>query len=77
MHKFNVGDKVVFDMEFLMKFIEETTTDNESLLQYQKLILAGANQIGVVKKLDEPLTIVSYPDGWDLPIPTKYLIIVP
>jgi hypothetical protein len=72
-----VGDKVVFDMEFVMKFIEETTTDNESLLQYQKLILAGANQIGVIKKLGDPLTTVSYPDGWDLPIPTKYLIIVP
>jgi hypothetical protein len=72
-----VGDKVFFDVEFLMKFIEETTTEDEALIQYQKLILAGANQIGVVKKLGDPLTTVSYPDGWDLPIPTKYLIIVP
>jgi hypothetical protein len=71
----NIGDRVVFDTEFVMKFIEETTTDNESLLQYQKLILAGANQIGVIKKLGDPLSTVSYPDGWELPIPTKYLIL--
>jgi hypothetical protein len=72
-----VGDKVVFDLEFIMKLIDETTTDNESLLQYQKLILAGANQVGIVKELGDPLTTVSYPDGWDLPIPTKYLILAP
>lgn len=71
------GDKVTFDSDKVESFISETNIDSPEIKQYQKLVLAGVNQVGVVKEFGEPLTTVSYPDGWDLPIPTKYLVLLP
>lgn len=72
-----IGDKVTFDSDMIETFIKETTSENTEVMKYQKLVMAGIDQIGTVKVLGEPLTTVSYPDGWDMPIPTKYLVVLP
>lgn len=74
-----LGDNVTFDADQVDVFTQETNGDNPELKKYQMLVLAGVNQVGVVKAMGpgENLTTVSYPDGWDLPIPTKYLVVLP
>jgi hypothetical protein len=72
-----VGDKVTFDNDQIEVFKAETSSTDKAVRQYQQLVLAGIDQIGVVKELGGNLTTVSYPDGWDLPVPTKYLIVLP
>jgi hypothetical protein len=72
-----VGDKVTFDNDRVEEFKAETNIDNKEIQQYRKLVLAGIDQVGVVKELNGNLTTVSYPDGWDLPVPTKYLLVLP
>lgn len=72
-----VGDKVTFDNDQIETFKAETNIDNNEIQQYRKLVMAGIDQVGVVKELGGNLTTVSYPDGWDLPVPTKYLIVLP
>lgn len=72
-----VGDKVIFDNDKIEIFKRETSSDDNAVKQYQQLVLGGIDQVGVVKELGGNLTTVSYPDGWDLPVPTKYLIILP
>ncbi len=69
-----IGDKVTFDNDKIEIFKAETRSDDKAVKQYQQLVLAGVDQVGIVKELGDNLTTVSYPDGWDLPIPTKYLI---
>lgn len=71
------GDKVTFDNDKIEVFKAETNLDNKEIRQYRKLVLAGIDQVGTVKEPGENMTTVSYPDGWDLPIPTKYLVILP
>ena len=75
--KIKVGDKVIFDNKKIEVFKKDTDVDNKEIQQYRKLVLAGIEQVGVVKEFDITMTTVSYPDGWDLPVPTKYLIILP
>ena len=75
--KINVGDKVTFDNDKIELFKKETSGDDKAIKQYQKLVLGGIDQVGTVKELGGNLTKVSYPDGWDLPVPTKYLIVLP
>lgn len=72
-----IGSKVTFDTDRVEEFKKETASESNEIQQYQKLVLAGVNQVGVVKELGNPLTTVSYPDGWDLPVPTKYLVLLP
>ena len=72
-----VGDKVIFDNDKIEIFKLETSSEEKAVKQYQQLVLGGIDQVGVVKELGGNLTTVSYPDGWDLPVPTKYLIILP
>lgn len=72
-----IGDKVTFDNDKVGLFKAETSSKEKAIVQYQQLILGGIDQIGIVKELNGNLTTVSYPDGWDLPVPTKYLIILP
>jgi hypothetical protein len=72
-----IGDKVTFDNDKIEIFKAETSSEDKAIKQYQQLVLAGIDQVGVVKELGGNLTTVSYPDGWDLPIPTKYLILLP
>lgn len=69
-----VGDKVIFDNEKIGIFKSETSGTDKAIQDYQKLVLAGINQVGVVTEYDDYLTTVTFADGWDLPIPTKYLI---
>ena len=71
------GDKVVFDNDKIEVFKAETSGPDKAIKQYQQLVLGGVDQIGIVKELGGNLTTVSYPDGWDLPVPTKYLIVLP
>jgi 3-isopropylmalate dehydratase small subunit len=75
--KIKIGDKVTFDNDKVEVFKAETNLDHKEIQQYRKLVLAGIDQIGIVKELGITMTTVSYPDGWDLPIPTKYLIVLP
>jgi hypothetical protein len=72
-----VGDKVTFDNDKIELFNAETQSNDKAVRQYQQLVLGGINQVGIVKELGANLTTVSYPDGWDLPVPTKYLIVLP
>ena len=72
-----VGDKVTFDNDKIVIFKAETNSGDKSVSQYQQLVLGGIDQVGVVKELGDNLTTVSYSDGWELPIPTKYLIVLP
>lgn len=73
----NVGDKVIFDNDKIEIFKAETSSDDKAVKQYQQLVSGGVDQVDVVKELGGNLTTVSYPDGWDLPVPTKYLIVLP
>lgn len=72
-----VGDKVIFDNDKIEIFKTETNSDNIEIQQYRKLVLEGLDQVGVVKEPDVTMTTVAYSDGWELPIPTKYLIVLP
>src|SRR5206468_10343389 len=71
-----IGDKVTFDNDKIEIFKKETSSNDKAVKQYQQLVLAGIDQVGVVKELGGNLTTVSYPDGWELPVPTKYLIVL-
>ncbi len=71
------GDKVIFDTDKIEVFKAETGGPDEAIRQYRQLVLGGVDQIGIVKEFGNNLTTVSYPDGWDLPVPTKYLIVLP
>jgi len=75
--KIKVGDKVTFNNDQVEIFKAETSSNDKAIQQYQQLVLGGIDQVGVVKELGGNLTTVSYPDGWDLPVPTKYLVILP
>lgn len=74
---FKIGDSVTFDSERIGEFKNETDSDDKDVQDYRNLILAGVNQVGVVRALGENLITVYYPDGWELPVPTKYLILLP
>lgn len=69
-----VGDKVIFDNDMIEIFKAETSSYERPIRQYQQIVLGGIGQVGVVKEFGENLTTVSYPDGWTVPVPTKYLI---
>ena len=71
-----VGSKVIFNSDKIAFFKEETDHGNKEIQQYRELVLAGIDQVGVVKEPGAILTTVSYSDGWDLPIPTKYLVVL-
>ena len=72
-----VGDKVTFDNDQIEIFKAETSSTDKAVRQYQQLVLGGIDQVGIVKESGGNLTKVSYPAGWDLPVPTKYLIVLP
>lgn len=72
-----IGDKVTFDNDKIEIFRQETDSNDKAIKQYQHLVLGGVDQVGIVKELNGNLTTVSYPDGWELPVPTKYLIVLP
>jgi hypothetical protein len=61
----NAGDNVIFDSRHIEQFVSETST-SEELLQYQRIILAGIDQVGAVKEFGENLTTVTFPDGWEI-----------
>ena len=71
------GDKVTFDTDNIELFKEETSSPDKAVQEYRKLVLAGVDQVGTVKEVGVDLTTVLFADGWELPIPTKYLIILP
>ena len=76
--RINISDKVTFDSNKIEIFRSETSSDDKAVKQYQQLVLAaGVEQVGIVKEFVGNLTTGSYPDGWDLPVPTKYIIVLP
>ena len=74
---FSIGAKVAFKGELVNAFIRETTGNDENLMRYQKMVLGGINQVGVVEGFIQNLVNVSYPDGWIVPIHPKYLQALP
>ena len=71
-----IGDKVIFDESKIAAFIQETTSTNNAIMDYQHLVLKGVGLVGVILEEGEHLTTVSYADGWLIPLPTKYLLII-
>jgi len=71
-----VGDTVTFDTDNIESFIADTSSEDKAVQDYRKLVLAGTNQIGIVKEMGFSMATVSYPDGWELPLPVKYLIVL-
>jgi len=76
-NEIKIGDKVTFDNDKIEVFKAETSSPDKTIKQYQQLVLGGIDQVGVVKELGGNLTTVSYPDDWDLPVPSKYLVVLP
>ena len=72
-----VGDKVTFDNDQIEAFKAETDLDNNEIRRYRKLVLAGIDQIGDVKDVGITMATILYPDGWELPVPIKYLLVLP
>ena len=71
------GDKVTFDTSKVDLFIAETSNKGPEISQYQKLVLKGINQVGTVIENGATMTTVLFTDKWELPIPTKYLVLLP
>lgn len=72
-----IGDKVTFDTDKIEQFKEETSSPDKAVQDYRQLVLAGVDKVGVVKELGYAMITVAYADGWELPIPAKYLLILP
>lgn len=72
-----VGDKVTFDTDNIESFMADTAFGDKAIQDYRKLVLAGVDQIGKVKEIGFNMATVSYPDGWELPVSVKYLIVLP
>lgn len=71
------GDKVTFDNDRIELFKAETGNDNAEIKEYQRLVLAGIDQVGTVKEYGHNITTVLFEDGLELPMPTKYLVHLP
>lgn len=76
-NEIKIGSKVTFDNDKIDLFKSETASPDKEVQQYQKIVLGGINQVGIVKELGFALTTVAYPDGWEVPVPTKYLVLLP
>lgn len=72
-----VGDKVTFDNDQVELFKEETNSQDKGVQDYRNLVLSGIDETGTVKEIGQALTTVVFNDGWELPIPTKYLLVLP
>ncbi len=77
MSNLTIGEKVTFDNDKIELFKSETNSKSLEITKYQELVLSGIDQIGTVKEFGENITTVSFDDGWELPIPTKYLLLLP
>lgn len=71
-----VGDKVTFDTDRVEEFKVDTASEDKAVQDYRRLVLAGVDQIGTVKEVGYSIVTVSYPDGWELPLPVKYLVVL-
>lgn len=71
-----IGDKVTFDTDKVEKFKAETLSADKAVQDYRKLVLAGVDQVGIVTEIGYALVTVVYPDGWELPVPVKYLTVL-
>lgn len=73
----SIGDKVIFNLDYIDSFKQETTGVSKELDKYQEIVLNGINEIGTLKSIGNELSYVLFGDGWELPIPTKYLKLIP
>ena len=73
---FQIGDKVIFDESKIAAFVQETTSTDKAIMDYQHLVLRGIGLAGLILEKGEALTTVIYSDGWQIPVPTKYLLII-
>lgn len=71
-----IGDKVTFDTDKVEEFKAATSSQDKAVQDYRKLVLAGVDQVGIVKELGFAMATLTYPDGWELPVPLKYLVIL-
>jgi len=65
---------MIFDATRVDEFMRERSYFNNNIKKYKKMVVGGVNQVGVVFKTAGNLTWVKYPDGWEVPVPKKYLI---
>ena len=72
-----IGSKVTFDNDKYELFISEMNSDNPAVKEYLHLVMSGINQVGIVEELDVTFATVLFADGWKLPIPKKYLFVLP
>jgi len=70
------GDKVTFNSDLVAHFIHETTNVSIEIDQYQKIVLRGVKEVGVILKIEDNMIFVSYPDGWEVPISNKFLLLL-
>lgn len=75
-NEIKVGDTVTFDTDNIESFMADTTSDDKAVQDYRKLVLAGVDQVGVVKEIGFAIATISYSDGWELPVPVKYLLVL-
>ena len=52
MRELKIGDNVIFNQMFVEQFIEETTGKSRELDRYQKIVMEGIDQIGIIKEID-------------------------
>lgn len=74
--EFKSGDKVTLDtdkMKELKRFIDNSTTLRENK-HYQEVLSGNVNSIGDVMDVQGDLVIVTFADGYVLPIPKKFLV---
>lgn len=71
------GDRVTFDADLIEDFKAETDSDDREVQRYRKLVLAGVNHVGIITDPGDTMTTVLYEDGWELPVPVKYLVVLP
>jgi hypothetical protein len=76
MNSLRIGDVVQFDITFKEVFIKETTGVDDATTKYQQLVLNGIDEIGVINDFNGNICNVKFSDGWKLPMPTKYLMLV-
>jgi hypothetical protein len=76
MNSLRIGDIVKFNITCKEMFIKETTGADEATTKYQQLILNGIDEMGEIDEFIGNISNVKFSDVWELPIATKYLILV-
>lgn len=72
-----VGNRVTFNTDHIEDFKNDTRSKDREVRRYREIILNGVNEIGTVTEIGHALATVKFDDGWNLPMPIKYLTVLP